>query len=252
MFYYSHHIGDFIKDTSRLTDTQAMAYLRLIWLYYDTEKPFNNDIEALAFKIGSEPALIKLIVTNFFEVDGDVIRHSRCDKELDGYKAKSEGGKKGAEKRWGKKENSIAIADPMPTLSDPNANRKPITDNHIKTNTPDGVSDSVFKDFKKLREKHKAPITNTALKGLQREADKAQLSLEAVMVMCCERGWRGFKAEWVLVEESKSKDLPLGTDSQIEAAYRAECGDPAKSRFNSYYEMKNFVLANREKRKLAA
>jgi len=52
-------------------------------------------------------------------------------------------------------------------------------------------------------------------------------------------------------ESAESKELPLGNDSQIEAAYRAECGDPAKSRFNSYYEMRNYIVAQREKKKVA-
>jgi len=133
MFYYSHHIGDFIKDTSRLTDSQAMTYLRLIWLYYDTEKPFENNLDALAFKIGADTKLVKLIIENFFEIDGDVIRHSRCDKEIEGYRAKSEGGKKGAEKRWGKKDSdSLPITNLMLEQCDLNTNRKPLTVNHIK------------------------------------------------------------------------------------------------------------------------
>jgi uncharacterized protein YdaU (DUF1376 family) len=48
MHYYQHHIGDFIKATARLTDGQAMAYLRLLWMYYDTEKPLKPEIKILA------------------------------------------------------------------------------------------------------------------------------------------------------------------------------------------------------------
>jgi len=72
------------------------------------------------------------------------------------------------------------------------------------------------------------------------------------MELCCQRGWRGFKADWVENIDliTKTKELPLGTDAQIEAAYRAECGDPSKARFNSYYEMRNFIVAQREKRKV--
>jgi len=55
----------------------------------------------------------------------------------------------------------------------------------------------------------------------------------------------------VIVSHETSKELPLGTEQQIEAAYRAECGDPAKSRFGSYFEMLNFIVAQREKRKVA-
>jgi len=39
-------------------------------------------------------------------------------------------------------------------------------------------------------------FTETALKGLKREAQLANMTLEEVMVMCCERNWVGFKAEW--------------------------------------------------------
>jgi hypothetical protein len=57
--------------------------------------------------------------------------------------------------------------------------------------------------------------------------------------------------EVVIEQAPEVKQLPLGTDAQIEAAYRAECGDPSLSRFNTYNEMRNFIIANREKRKAA-
>jgi len=68
--------------------------------------------------------------------------------------------------------------------------------------TPDGelfsgIPDQVVHDFKQLRQKLRAPITSTAMAGIRREADKAGLTLADALTMCCERGWRGFKAEWV-------------------------------------------------------
>lgn len=74
-------------------------------------------------------------------------------------------------------------------------------------NTPIGVTDSVFSDFLKLRKGLKAPVTETAIKGLQREADKAGMSLDQVMTLCCQNGWRGFKADWV-----KDKVQPVKID----------------------------------------
>lgn len=62
---------------------------------------------------------------------------------------------------------------------------------------PDGVSDFVWADFKKLRTAKKAPITKTALDGIAREAAKAGVTLEKALQTCCERGWTGFKADWV-------------------------------------------------------
>jgi uncharacterized protein YdaU (DUF1376 family) len=258
MHYYQHNIADYRKDTSHLSLLEHGIYRQLLDSYYLDESPLSADLAKLmrshSVRTADEIDALKNVLSDFFELVEDGYIHKRCEDTILKYHGKSDKARASAMARWGdKKKGKNAFA--LETHSDSNANHKPITNNHkpIKDiGTPDGVADSVFKDFKKLREKHKAPITETALKGLKREADKAKISLEAVMIMCCERGWRGFKAEWILTEEAKSKELPLGTDAQIEAAYRAECGDPAKSRFNSYFEMKNFVLANREKRKLAA
>ena len=63
--------------------------------------------------------------------------------------------------------------------------------------TPDGVSQSVFDDFKTLRKAKKAPITQRVLDGMQEQADIAGWTLEKAMAECCVRGWQAFKAEWV-------------------------------------------------------
>lgn len=60
-----------------------------------------------------------------------------------------------------------------------------------------GVDPQVVADFRKLRKAKKAEITKTAIDGIRREADKAGLTLQAALTMCCERGWTGFKADWV-------------------------------------------------------
>lgn len=62
--------------------------------------------------------------------------------------------------------------------------------------TPEGVSITVWQDFKTLRTKQRAPITDTAMAGIKREADIAGLTLNDALQMCCERSWRGFKADW--------------------------------------------------------
>lgn len=66
-----------------------------------------------------------------------------------------------------------------------------------RSDTPSGVCDSVWQDFKKLRKAKKAAITETAIAGIQREANKAGLTLEQALKTCCERGWTGFNADWV-------------------------------------------------------
>jgi len=80
------------------------------------------------------------------------------------------------------------------------------TEKETETDTPEGVSPLVFEDFKKLRKSLKAPLTKTAITGIANEAKKANITLEAALEMCCARGWRGFKADWV-------KDQPTQTNN---------------------------------------
>lgn len=100
MYYYPHHIGDFLRDTSRLSDSQCMAYLRLIWSYYDQEKPLPNQPEKLAFQIGADPNDVRLILEHYFTLDGDVYRHTRCDQEIAAFHEKSIRARKNAQARW--------------------------------------------------------------------------------------------------------------------------------------------------------
>ena len=62
------------------------------------------------------------------------------------------------------------------------------------------MSLNIWNDFLTLRRSKKLPITETALAGIAREADKAGLTLQDTIVTCCERGWGGFKADWLKAE----------------------------------------------------
>ena len=74
---------------------------------------------------------------------------------------------------------------------------------------PVSVNPDTWKDFVQVRKSKKAPITDSAIKGIEREARKAGWSLEKALVECCARGWAGFKAEWV------NKDQGNKTQHQI-------------------------------------
>lgn len=81
---------------------------------------------------------------------------------------------------------------PAPTKKEQKQKTAPQEDELLGT-----VSPEVAADFRKLRARLRAPITATAMKGILRESQTAGISLEAALIVCCERGWRGFKAEWV-------------------------------------------------------
>ena len=50
MNFYPFHIGDYISHTSHLSDAEDLAYRRMIDIYFQTEKPF-NDIAWVARKV---------------------------------------------------------------------------------------------------------------------------------------------------------------------------------------------------------
>jgi len=137
MHYYQHHIGDFIKATARLSDEQSMAYLRLIWMYYDRERPLPDDIEALAFQLGSDEKTVKLILVSYFTLEDGCWHHTRCDAEIKEYKQvihkRSNAGRASAQRRSNTGSASVeqVLNEPATDVELTN-NHKPITNNHIK------------------------------------------------------------------------------------------------------------------------
>lgn len=138
MFSYQHHIGDFRRDTASLSDVDAMAYLKLLWMYYDTESPLPADAKLLAFKIGANADTVQLLLDAFFVLDGDVYRQKRCDAEIEAYHGRSTIARDKANKRWKNAVASKTDATALPQHSNSiapepkcHANREPITDNQI-------------------------------------------------------------------------------------------------------------------------
>ena len=214
MHYYQHHIGDFIKATARLTDSQSMAYLRLLWMYYDTEKPLKPDTKVLAFQIGATVEETELLLESFFWLAENGWHHTRCDQEIADYRAflekKSNAGRASAERR---KHNSATdveqVLNECSTDVQLTTNQQPITNNQKKTKTqaerPGDVSQSVWDDFIAIRNKVKKPFTETALKIVKREAAKAGYTLEQALETSCARGWQGFEAKWVQDKKTASE-----------------------------------------------
>jgi hypothetical protein len=61
---------------------------------------------------------------------------------------------------------------------------------------PEDVPAVVWTDFLTLRKQRRAPVTETVIEGIRREAAAAGMSLEQALRTCVERGWQSFKADW--------------------------------------------------------
>lgn len=60
-----------------------------------------------------------------------------------------------------------------------------------------GVNEQHAKDWMEIRKTKRAPLTRTAAEALAREAAKAGITIPEAVRICAERGWQGFKAEWL-------------------------------------------------------
>ena len=86
------------------------------------------------------------------------------------------------------------------------------TKTHKRTsalNCPDDVPESVWADFLTIRKAKRAPMTATALQSIQREADKAGISIADALATCCERGWQSFQAEWAAPTRPSARRVPV-------------------------------------------
>lgn len=219
MHYYPHHIGDFLRDTVSLSPKECYFYLRLIWLYYESENPLPDDIDVLAFKIGARDDLecVRILLRTFFRYDEHLksYTHQRIDGEIKKYQRKAKSAKAANQIRWESEKGLKSDAKQIPTN-----NQQPITNNqqpNIKQRSasslrPDDVSESVWDDFLAIRKAKKSPLTETALKGIRREAGAANLTLEKALQMCCARGWQGFKADWVTDDLKKDDHYKQSLD----------------------------------------
>ena len=207
MHYYQHHIGDFIKATARLTDGQSMAYLRLLWMYYDSEKPLKPDSKVLAFQIGSTIEETELLLESFFWLAENGWHHTRCDEEIAEYRAflakKSNAGKASAERRKNKSStDDEQVFNGRSTTEQLTTNQEPITNNQKKTVAPkvarpESVSVQVWEDWLAIRKQKSLPLTITAWTQILIEIEKSGHTVDVVIKECCLRGWAAFKVAWL-------------------------------------------------------
>lgn len=91
------------------------------------------------------------------------------------------------------------------------------------------VEQSVVDDWLTLRKSKRAAVTLTAIHGIEREAKLAGWTLQQALTACCERGWQGFKAEFVANLKPTPPPTPTLSLDEIKARKKAEA-DAAKAR----------------------
>ena len=230
MNYYPFHIGDYVSATRHLSWTEDAAYRRLLDTYYTSEKPLPVELRAVCRLVlattDEQREAVQVVLEEFFELTDAGWVNRRADTEILAMQEKQERQRERANKRWHNQAQEPGSAPAMPrheasdaTASKSDASAMPPTPTPTPTPTPinkepipsgmgsaprkrataarpDDVAEPVWQDFQRLRAQKRAPLTDTALAGLRREAAKAGVGLEAALAYCCEQGWQGFNAGW--------------------------------------------------------
>ena len=224
MHYYQFNIGDYASHTRGLSLFEDLAYRRLLDIYYLQERPLNSGVASVARQIGMADHVdaVKFVLECHFSLTPDGWINTRADKEIGTYHSKieqaSRAGKASAERRSNARSTDVQL----------NINQEPITNNQepkkrqrAVVECPSDVDPQIWADYVTLRKAKKAPITQTSLKGIEREAQKAGWSLNQAIQECVNRGWQGFKADWLSTPNKTAKAFP----ERNLAAARAIFGD---------------------------
>lgn len=198
MHYYKRNLGDYAKKAGRLTMLQHGAYTLLIDSCYDREvfPTLEQAIEWTWASTEAEVEAVKFVLNRFFTLDNDgQYVQDRILAELLNYHKNADINKRIADEREAKRKEKRT--NRAQDVDEPPPNQEPRTKNHKPLDTPVGVSVDVWQDFVKLRKTKKAPVTDTVVKLIQKEANLASWSLEQALAECVVRGWQSFKADWV-------------------------------------------------------
>lgn len=221
MNWYPFHLGDYLSHTRHLSPMEDLAYRRMLDWYYLHERPFNGRSTDVARLVGlpEHEREVEAVLREFFEqVEGRGWVNRRADEEIASYAARrksaSEAGKRSANKRsttvqrpLSDRSTTVQLTTTNPTTT-PIENTKPARARvSVVPVKPDNVSTEVWDGFLALRRAKRSPVTQAVLDGLRREATKAGWQLEAAIRECVERGWQGFRADWVVGERGAKNSL---------------------------------------------
>ena len=203
MHFYSFNIGDYMSHTLHLSPMEDLAYRRCLDIYYLHEKPLPEDVGEVArlIRMPQHKPEVTQVLKEFFTHDvGKGWTNPRTDEEIEKYQSKVQAairaGKASALARSNARSTTVQLNNKQETL-----NNKQETYNNKTIKRPRNVTKKTWDDFLVHRKNKKAPLTETALKGIKNEVKKTTISLEDALVMCQARGWQSFKSDWITKEQ---------------------------------------------------
>lgn len=213
--------SDWLAGTRGMTAAQMGVYITLIAMMYERAGPIpGDDIAKLARLCGTSASSMRTILDDLISDDkitlaDGMLFNRRAELEIEKVMAKSEVARASADARWqknpkkSKEAASERNADAMlaishKVLSSPTDQKELNARKATKAETCEGelialgVHRQTLNDWQAVRRSKRAgPITRTVVDGLVAEAGKARISVADAVRIAAERGWQGFRAEWV-------------------------------------------------------
>lgn len=245
MNYFPFHVGDYTAHTAHLEPLEDLAYRRMLDQYYLREAALPVDPADVArlVRMRGNVAEVTAVLQEFFTLTDGGWVSARCDEEILRMQDKQTKAKASAEASVAARqakankhrstsveptlnERSTDVELPTPTPT-PTPVNTPSDEGVVprKRSTPapmaarpDDVSEPVWQDFQRLRREKRAPLTDTALAGVRREAEKAGVSMEVALAYCCEAGWQGFNAGWYADRQGRGRQAAPANNTRYAAA----------------------------------
>lgn len=230
MHWYKRNIGDYYKKAGRLSMQQHGAYTLLIDACYDREQ-FPTEDQAIEWVWASTEAeieAVRFVLRKFFtEVDG-VFVQSRISDELTDYRDKADKNRQIAiDREARRRENRTNKHDSCtggfhnehespPNQEPVTSNQEPINNNDKKQGSqkldfsswPSMPSEQLMSEWKQLRKRLKAGVTQTVINRTGKElhiAVKAGFTVDQCFEQWVYKGWRGFEASWMMSQKPDSQ-----------------------------------------------
>lgn len=216
-------ILDWMVSELGLRGNELLVYALIYGFSQDGESEFTGSIQYICDRTGvtrnTTKNILKQLVADELLIKRDVkhqgVKYCTYRANLD--RAKFD--QVGQFPYWGGAKNDIeggakiALNNKDIENKDNNKDKKTISEDISKKfdvmryMTERNVPESVATDFIALRKVKRAPLTETALKGIEREAAKARISLGTAIEVCCANGWQGFRAEWYNRDKGKTPEI---------------------------------------------
>lgn len=146
---------------------------------------------------------------------------------------RSESGKRGALSRWqsNNSQDGSAIKEPIAKNGSSSSSSSSNNITKVILIRPTDVSEKVWADYLKHRSDRKSKLTETALEGIRREANKLGWTLEQAITESIESNWIGFKADWIIKRNNENKSTRnTGHNQSTQSANYGQAVDRMQSR----------------------